>query len=245
MIITDYPEKAIRLLQITGLSKFIFPELDKLIRLKQNKYHDFDVMKHTLLVLNKTPKDLVTRLAALFHDIGKYKTKETINGEIHFYKHEELGAEIAKDILKHLKYSKEIIDSVYILIQNHMRTKSYGDSVDVKDKVLRKLQYDLDGHLEQTLDLIHADNSSHGRDHLLINQVPLIRERLKNLKGFQISQHVKLPINGNDIMRHLGLSPGPKIKELLLAVEDAWLENPEIDKDRCFEIIEKVYYENV
>jgi tRNA nucleotidyltransferase/poly(A) polymerase len=75
MLLTKTPDKAIRLLQILGLSKYIFPELDKLIKMKQNKFHKYDAMRHTLEVLKNTPPDLVTRLSALLHDIGKAKTK--------------------------------------------------------------------------------------------------------------------------------------------------------------------------
>ena len=75
MLLTKNPDKAIRLLQILGLSKYIFPELDKLIKMKQNKFHKHDAMRHTLEVLKNTPPDLVTRLSALLHDIGKSKTR--------------------------------------------------------------------------------------------------------------------------------------------------------------------------
>ena len=241
MLITDNPDVAIRLLQITSLSKYIFPQLDKLIGLKQNKFHDFDAMKHTLLVLKRTPKDLITRLAALFHDIGKYKTKTEVDGNVHFYNHESLGAEIAKDILKHLKYSNEIISGVFILINNHMRTKPFSDDTKVSDKVLRKLCLDLGIFLNQTLDLIHADNLSHNKNYEMINQIPTIKDRIKNLKEIPISQHIKLPINGDDIMEHFSIKPGPIIKQLLLSVEDKWLENPDLTREESLEIIEKKY----
>jgi len=78
MLLTKTPDKAIRLLQILGLSKYIFPELDKLIKMKQNKFHKYDAMRHTLEVLKNTPPDLVTRLSALLHDVGKGKTKTEI-----------------------------------------------------------------------------------------------------------------------------------------------------------------------
>ena len=79
MLVTKSPDKAIRLLQLTGLSKFIFPELDRLIKLKQNKYHQWDAMKHVNMVLKQTQPDLITRLAALFHDIAKSTTKTNVD----------------------------------------------------------------------------------------------------------------------------------------------------------------------
>lgn len=75
MMISKSPDKAIRLLQMTKLNKYVAGELDGLRGLEQNKFHKFDALKHTLEVLKNTPPELVTRLAALFHDIGKAKTK--------------------------------------------------------------------------------------------------------------------------------------------------------------------------
>ena len=73
------------------------------------------------------------------------------------------------------------------------------------------------------------------------NQVPNIKDRLKNLKDIPTSQHVKLPINGEDVMNYLSIKGGPVVKQMLSAVEDAWLENPEITKEECLEIIKKEY----
>lgn len=241
MLVTDNPDKAIKLLQITGLSKYIFPELDNLIKLKQNKYHKWDAMKHTLYVLKNTPPDLITRLSALFHDIGKYKTKEIIDNEIHFYTHEDISAEIAKDILKKLKYPNDIIDAVYIAIKNHMRTKSSGDDANISDKALRKLQIELGNHLNVTLDLIHADNISHSEKYNMPNQIPKIKDRFKNLNNIPISQHIKLPIDGNDVIKYLDVKPGPIVKQMLKAVEDVWLDDPNLTRDEALEIIKKEY----
>lgn len=241
MLVTSKPDSAIRLLQITGLSKYIFPELDNLIKLKQNKHHQWDAMKHTLFVLKNTPPDLTTRLAALFHDIGKADTKSIIDGEIHFYQHEDVGAKIAQDIMKSLKYPGDIIDAVVKGVKNHMRTKAAGDKAEISDKALRKLQLDLGPHLEMTLDLIHADNISHSPTSNMPNQIPSIKNRLKDLKAMPNTQHVKLPISGQDVIKHLGIKPGPIIKQLLMAVQDKWLENQELTREEALDIIEKEY----
>jgi tRNA nucleotidyltransferase (CCA-adding enzyme) len=104
MLMSKSPDKAIRLLQMTKLNKYVAGELDGLKGLEQNKYHKFDAMKHTLEVLKNTPPELETRLAALFHDIGKATTKKVIDNEIHFYEHEDVSAEMAEAILRRLKY---------------------------------------------------------------------------------------------------------------------------------------------
>ena len=246
MLVTGKPDTAIRLLQLTGLSKYIFPELDTLIKLKQNKYHQWDAMKHTLMVLKQTPPDLKTRLAALFHDIGKSTTKSIIDNEIHFYTHEDVSATMAHDIMKRLRYPDNIIKPVTIAIENHMRTKPFGkDAEIVTDKVLRKLQTDLGDHLKITLDLIDADNKSHAPEHNLTNQVTNIWNKLDALKQKSDTPKVVLPINGNDIMQITGLKPGPIIKDILNYITDKWYENPNISKEDAILFVKQYMKEKI
>lgn len=242
MLLSENPHWAIYTMQQLGLSYYIFPELDKLIGLEQNKYHAYDAMQHTSLVLKNTPPDLVTRLAALFHDIGKAKTRTEVNGEIHFYNHETIGSEIAESILKRLRYPNEIIDEVVLLIRNHMRTKSFGDEAKVSDKSIRKLRIDLGNSLEKFLDLVHADNISHSKESNLPNQVSNIRKRLSELEEFTPSQHLKLPVSGKDLMEYFGIPQGSFVGKMLSVAKDAYLNNPEITKEELIKEI-KTYFD--
>ncbi len=244
MLQTRSPDTAMRLLQVTGLSKHILPELDRLKGLVQNKYHDEDAQKHTLQVLKGTPPELKTRLAALFHDIGKADTKEIIDNEIHFYKHEEVGAEIARDIMKRLKYPNEIIDAVTTAVRHHMRLKGSGKEGEiVSDKALRKLKADMGDHLEHTLDLMDADNIAHAPEHRMVKQIPAIRARLKNLKNAPENKKIPIPIDGNDVMKALEIKPGPLVKTMLAVVADAWFENPDISKKEALGLVKKTFME--
>jgi len=240
MLVTKSPDTAIRLLQITGLSKFVAPELDLLVGLKQNKYHKWDANKHTLEVLKNTPPDLKTRLAALFHDIGKSTTKTVVDNEIHFYEHEDVSADVAGDIMRRLKYPNDIIDAVVKTIRNHMRLKGAGvEGEIISDKSLRKLQVDLGDHLEMTLDLMHADNLTHAGDYAMPKQIPGIRTRLKTV-GVP-SAKIKLPIDGNDVMEALKLKPGPLIGKLMKVVEDAYLENPNLTRTDALSLVKAAF----
>lgn len=241
MLLTDNPDKAIRLIQFTGLSKYIFPELDKLINLPQNKYHDSDAMTHTLKVLKNTPPDIITRLAALFHDIGKYKTISNDDGEVHFYGHEEMSGYIAADILRRLKYPKTVIRDVVDLIVNHMRTKESGNEGNMSKRSLRKLKLEMGNNLEKLLDLIHADNISHAKQYCMPDQVENIRKKLKDL---DISDNVitgKLPLDGDDIMRILNINKGPMVGKMLDKLKDIYLDNPKITKEEAEKIIKNEY----
>ena len=240
MMVSPYPDKAIRLLQMTGLNKYVAGELDGLRGLEQNKFHKFDAMKHTLEVLKQTPPELVTRLAALFHDVGKAATKSVVDNEIHFYKHELVGADMVEAILRRLKYPLDIIKKVKVAVEQHMRTKQYGlESEKVSDKVLRKLKADLGDHLQTTLDLMHADNLSHADDYNMPMQIPKLRDRLKSLENEPAK--IKLPVDGNDVMKRYKIPGGPMIKELLKAVEEAYYENPNITKNQAYAIMDRLY----
>ena len=230
IIMSDYPEIGIKYLMDSQLMKYIIPELYKTAGLKQNKFHQFDVLDHILLVLKNTPKKLEIRLAALFHDISKPNVmarKE--NGEMSFVGHEMAGANTVRSSLKKLRYSNDIIEKVSRLVAEHMRTKSFGDDLkNISDKAFRKLVKELGDDLEDLLELIHADNISHGSEgwkHNMPNQVKNIREKIKNLGNF--TQNMKLPIDGNRIIKTLNIKPGKEIGMILRKFEDVFLSDPD------------------
>jgi len=241
MLLNDNPDKAIKLIQITKLSKYIFPELDKLIGLKQNKHHKDDAMSHTLEVLRNTPPDLITRLAALFHDIGKYKTMTNENGEIHFYEHEKIGYYIAKDILHRLKFLNSITNSVCDLIINHMKTKQFGDLGNMSNRSLRKLRNDMGENLNRLLDLIHADNISHTPESSMPNQIKNIRKKLFELEIKDNSAPIDPPLDGNDIMKILKIEKGPIVGKLLKELKELYLDDPSMTEEGAVNIIKKIY----
>lgn len=242
MLVTKHPDKAIRLLQMTGLNKHVAPELDILRGMGQNKYHDKDVMKHTLAVLKGVPNKLETRLAALFHDIGKGTTRSVVDGTVHFYRHEEVSGELARSIMKRLKYPNDIIEKVVVAVTSHMRTKSAGDAGNMSDKALRKLSRALGDHLENTLDLIDADNRAHHPDYNMPDQVKNIRKRLMKLKAVD-KPNASLPVNGKDIMQALGIKGGPWIGKLLALVQDEFDGDQSLTKERAIELVKVAHRE--
>jgi poly(A) polymerase len=240
ILISPKPATGIRLLQLTGLMKFVIPELEELVGLSQNKYHKDDAFKHTLEVLKNVPPDIKKRLGALFHDIGKGRTKEIIDNEVHFYRHEEVGAEMAKEIMKALKYPNDVIDAVSTIVANHMRLKFAGDEAKVTDKSLRKLSLDLKDHLENVLDVMHSDNQAHQEGHQMPNQIPKIKELYKTLSFEPKAQHIKLPVTGNDIIEIYKVK-GKAIGDALKFLEDKYLDNPNITREECLEFLDQYF----
>ena len=247
ILMTAHPQKGIKLLQVLGLNKYILPEFEKIVRLAQNSFHQWNVDRHTYEVLKNSKLNLIIRLAALFHDIGKGNTRTEKGGKIHFYGHEEESAKLVRTILTRLKYPNDVINAVVIAIKHHMRAKSYGKNAELaSDKSLRKLMDDLGDHLDSTLELIHADNLGHGDNekkwhHNLPDQVPEIRKRLTAL-----GKLAKIPVNGDDVIRLLtkenpNFKTGEITGTLLAVLKDQFLENPNISKEEAEKIILNTY----
>jgi len=235
MIVSKRPKQAMRILKITGLLKYVMPELQSTMKVGQNIHHDEDVFNHIMKVVEKVPADVPKRLAALFHDIGKPTVKSIIDNEVHFYAHEKISADVAREVMKRLKYPNDIINKVTSIVSNHMKLKSTGKKGELAtDKQLRKLKRNIGDHLEDLLDIMDADNSAHDPMSNMPDQITAIRKRLKILDKDKKSN--KLPINGNDIIK-LGVKPGPQIGVLLDKVQDAFDGNPKLTKQQALKII--------
>lgn len=237
MLVTSKPDKALKLLKITGLLNYIIPEFKESYKMTQNKHHIHTVWGHTLDVLKKTEPILVQRLMALFHDIGKTVTKtvEPDTGGVHFYGHELAGERMVDSVMNRLKYPRELVDAVKLGVRNHMRLKQAGDEgVRIKDKTLLKFRNEMGEQLENVLNLMHADNIAHSEASSMPNQIAGIRKRLETLKD--VPTKPKMPISGFDLQQ-MGISPGKIYKDILNVVADAWYDNPNISKNDAIEIV--------
>jgi poly(A) polymerase len=239
MLLTGSPERAIKLLKVSGLLRFVIPEFLPAVRMTQNVHHKRDVFGHTLDVLKSTDSVLLQRLIALFHDIGKTVTRSVTPTGVHFYGHEDAGADMTRVIMQRLKYPGEIIDAVVLGVANHMKLKHGGDdAVQLSDKTLRKFKIALGDKLEDVLSVIHADNTAHSEASSMPNQIANVRDRLKSLESSTPSSP-KLPITGGDLIA-MGVKPGPVFSKILSAVTEKWYEDPEISKSTALHIAKSI-----
>lgn len=218
MLACNNPVMALRMIKVIGAMKYIIPELEETYDMEQNKYHFGTVWEHTLCTVDNVENDLVLRMSALLHDIGKINTRTFgEDGNVHFYGHELESARLCDTILRRLKYSNDFIRKVQKLVKNHMRTKNWGnDCKTMKDKSLRKFQYEMGADVDDCLVLIHADNMSHANEYCMPDQVENIRKRLHELELESTSMiGYKLPVDGNDVMNVLGIGPCKEVKECL------------------------------
>ena len=155
LLIGDNPSLGIRAFVESGLSLKIMPELDKLKIEVDPKHHHKDVYEHTLIVVDRVSPNIVSRLAALLHDIGKPNTKGIDNGKVHFRHHEVVGARISEQILKRLKYSKKEIQDICLLVENHLRPHTF--KMGWTDSAVRRYIVDSGEMIDKLNDLVRAD----------------------------------------------------------------------------------------
>ncbi len=150
------PSIGIEVLRETGLLAHLWPEVLEGVGVEQNEWHAYDVYRHNLVTLDAAPPgDLVLRLAALLHDVGKPRTKDGP----HFYRHEHVGAELVPAMLARLRLPNETVDTVAHLVRHHM----YRADPDLAPKAVRRfIQRVGPPHLERLFALRHADITGSG-----------------------------------------------------------------------------------
>jgi poly(A) polymerase len=228
ILVLKKPSRAIRLFKITGLLKEFMPELQSLSGVTQNAYHKHDAFDHTLDVLDNAPPDLTVRLAALFHDIGKAATRTDDGGKVRFLGHANVGADIAVEVMKRLKYSNDDTEKIRKIVFHHMDMKFAGDDLaTLKDKSLRKLIFRVADKLDPLLSLMHADNISHAEHANMPNQIDRIRQRIKDWDIESILNTTSV-LDGNEIAA-LG-AKGPLIGKIKGRILDKVLETPSFSK---------------
>ena len=150
------PSAGLRLLAQTGVLQYIWPELLEGVGVEQNEWHAYDVWEHNLATLDATPPgDTTLRLAALLHDIAKPRTKDGP----HFYRHEQVGATMARAMLQRLRFSNETIAVVEHLVRQHM----YVQDPELSDAAIRRFIRRIGPqHLARQFAVRHADIEGSG-----------------------------------------------------------------------------------
>jgi putative nucleotidyltransferase with HDIG domain len=244
ILMSRYAKDGIETISEIGAMNYVIPELDLCKGLEQNAYHFGDVWVHTMAVLENDCKlfepDLICRLAALLHDIGKIMCRTVKNGKVHFYDHEYIGSDVAKGILMRLKFDNHTIDEVCFIIRNHMRTKGFeNDCRKMKNKHVNRFMY-ICGTMERferTCRVIEDDNLAHEKSHCITGQYRKFMECASVSKMFGY----KLPVDGNDIMDALNIKPGRIVKQILDVLISNACSNPEITRQTCLKIAKETF----
>ncbi|MDD2516335.1 MAG: HD domain-containing protein, partial [Candidatus Gracilibacteria bacterium] len=243
IIMSSNPMQGLLISQKLGMLKYISSELESAVGVEQNGHHAFDVFEHSLRSLNHAASrefDLEIRLAALFHDIGKVKTRrfDETKKDYTFYGHEVVGERVTKKILEELKFEKKVVEKVCRLIRWHM---FFSDPDEVTLSSVRRLIVNIGKeNIWDLIDLRLCDRMGSGTKKeepwRLRKFESMIEEALRDPISLKT-----LKIDGAKIMQILNEKPGKKIGLILHAlfeevIDDASKNNLKYLENRVLEL---------
>lgn len=243
---TDNPRPGIELLVDTGLAEVAIPEVPAL-RLESDEHaHHKDVYEHTLTVVEQAideehrrfpgqPADLVLRLAALLHDIGKPATRRfEAGGVVTFYHHDVVGAKLAKKRLRELRFDNDTIAAVAKLIELHLRFFGYSEQA-WSDSAVRRYVRDAGDQLERLHILVRADVTTRNtrKAERLSFAYDDLEARIAELAELEELQSMRPELDGEEIMAILGITPGRVVGEAYAFLLEVRLDEGEIGKDEA------------
>ncbi|MFE1170896.1 CCA tRNA nucleotidyltransferase [Streptomyces sp. NPDC058773] len=239
LILAPHPREGLRLLVESGLAGHVLPELPAL-RLESDEHHRHkDVYEHSLTVLEQAidleenGPDLVLRLAALLHDIGKPRTRRfEKDGRVSFHHHEVVGAKMTKKRMTALKYSNDLVKDVSRLVELHLRFHGYGTG-EWTDSAVRRYVRDAGPQLERLHKLTRSDCTTRNKRKAgaLSRAYDGLEERIARLQEQEELDAIRPDLDGNEIMEILGIRPGPEVGKAYKQMLEFRLEHGPMDRE--------------
>jgi len=243
LICAPHPRLGLTLLVETGLAAIVLPELPAL-QLERDEHHRHkDVYEHTLTVLEQAidlesrlspdgEPDLVSRLAALMHDVGKPRTRRLVgDGTVTFHHHDVVGAKLTAKRMKALRFSNDEIDAVSRLVELHLRFHGYG-SGEWTDSAVRRYVRDAGDQLERLHVLTRADCTTRNQRKAdrLRRTYDDLEARIARLSQEEELASLRPDLDGNQIMAILGIGPGREVGEAYTFMLDLRLDRGPLDE---------------
>jgi poly(A) polymerase len=244
LMLTPDPAAGIDLLVQTGVADLVLPEVSKL-RMEVDEHHRHkDVYQHSLTVLRQAidlePRyglqdDLVVRLAAILHDIGKPRTRMPLpGGKVAFHHHEVVGAKMTRKRLTALRFPNDVIRDVSQLVELHLRFHGYGEG-EWTDSAVRRYVRDAGPLLSRLHVLTRADCTTRNvrKAERLARAYDSLEERIAVLSEQEELDKIRPDLNGDEIMAILGLREGPLVGKAYRFLMEIRMTEGEIGKDRA------------
>lgn len=216
LLVVPEPAPALWGLVSTGLFDHFLPEMHELSMEQDPVHRHKDVLSHTIAVVEKTrPDNLRLRMAALLHDIGKPATRQFGAKGVSFHHHEVVGARMARERLHALRYPKELIDEVSRLVFLHLRPHTL--KMGWTDAAVRRYVRDAGDLLDDLNELVRCDvtTGNERRARAIQLRIDELEVRIVELAHQEELASLRPPIDGHDVIRFLGITPGPLVGEIM------------------------------
>ena len=245
LLISPWPRRGLELLVHAGVADVVLPELSALRETVDEHRRHKDVYEHTLTVLDQAidletgpdgpvpGPDLVLRLAAILHDIGKPATRRFLpDGTVTFHGHDHVGARMTAKRLRALRFDKQTIKDVSRLVELHLRFHGYVDAA-WSDSAVRRYATDAGPLLERLHRLTRADVTTRNRRKaaMLDRAYDDLEERIEALRAAEELAAIRPDLDGGQIMAELGVAPGPIVGEAYRFLMDLRMEKGPIGED--------------
>ena len=238
LLLGEGPAKGLGLLVDTGLSDEFLPELSAL-RMEQDPVQRHkDVLRHTFAVVERCEPDVVLRLAALLHDVGKPATRRITPEGVSFHHHEVVGARMAEERARALRYPNAVVDDVRKLVELHLRFHGYGEGW--TDAAVRRYVHDAGHLLDKLNQLTRADVTT--RDPRRADRFATLQddleERIARLAEQENLEAMRPPLDGRQVMERLDIPPGPVVGEALAFLMEVRLDRGEIPEEEAYALLD-------
>ena len=245
LLMSNHPRIGITLLVDTGLADLVLPEIPKLRLEVDEHHHHKDVYEHSITVLEQAMAqeerlggpNLVIRLAALLHDIGKPKTRNLLEGGgVSFHHHEVVGARLSKNRMKALRFNNETIEDVETLVALHLRFHGYGDG-EWTDSAVRRYVRDAGDLLVHLHVLTRADCTTRNakKAERLSRIYDSLEERIVKLEAEEELSKIRPDLDGAQVMALLGVKPSADVGKALDFLMELRMEHGPLGEERATE----------
>jgi poly(A) polymerase len=233
MVMVPVPSVALWFVVRTGLAAEFLPELPGLA-LEQDPIHRHkDVLAHTLAVMDKTSTDRMLRLAALFHDVGKPKTRAFGEGGVTFHHHEVVGARMTRERMTALRYPKDEVETVTELVELHLRFHTYR--LGWTDRAVRRYVRDAGPLLDRLNELTRCDCTTRNaaKARALGRRMDELEARIAALREQEELDAIRPDLDGTQIMDQLGIKPGRDVGAALSFLLELRLEEGPLGEEEA------------
>jgi poly(A) polymerase len=237
LVTVDEPGAGLWFLVDSGLASEFIPELPALAVAEDPGHRHKDVLAHTIAVVERAPVDRILRLAALFHDVGKPKTRSfEPGGKVTFHHHEVVGARMTRERMTALRYPAGDVEQVSRLVELHLRFHGYYEGEGGwTDSAVRRYARDAGPLLGKLNDLTRADCTTRNRRKAaeLADRMERLEARIAALEEAEELAALRPDLDGNEVMRHLGVGPGPVVGEALAFLKELRIEEGPLGEEEA------------